>query len=72
MPAYGVEMRGGTANCTVVVSDERIGSPITAKPYGCIAMNGPSLVKYESWVRPGAWPWQTPTFIKEADSSGRY
>jgi 2-oxoglutarate ferredoxin oxidoreductase subunit gamma len=67
MPAYGVEMRGGTANCTVVVSDERIGSPITAKPYGCIAMNGPSLVKYESWVRPGGVAVANATFIKEAD-----
>jgi len=53
MPSYGVEMRGGTANTTVVVSDRRIGSPITGRPHNVIAMNGPSLEKFGSWVRPG-------------------
>jgi 2-oxoglutarate ferredoxin oxidoreductase subunit gamma len=53
MPTYGVEMRGGTANCTVVVSDEEIGSPIIHKPTAVIAMNRPSLDKYESLVKPG-------------------
>jgi 2-oxoglutarate ferredoxin oxidoreductase subunit gamma len=45
-PAYGVEMRGGTANCTVVVSDEEIGSPVVGRPKACVIMNGPSLEKY--------------------------
>ncbi len=45
-PAYGVEMRGGTANCTVVVSDEEIGSPVVGHPHGLVIMNGPSLGKY--------------------------
>jgi 2-oxoglutarate ferredoxin oxidoreductase subunit gamma len=45
-PAYGVEMRGGTANCTVVVSDEEIGSPVVGRPKACVVMNGPSLEKY--------------------------
>ena len=53
MPAYGVEMRGGTANCTVVVSDEPIGSPIVGKPDAVIVMNLPSLKKFESWIKPG-------------------
>jgi len=53
MPAYGVEMRGGTANCTVVVSDEPIGSPIVGKPDAAIVMNLPSLKKFESWIKPG-------------------
>jgi len=53
MPAYGVEMRGGTANCTVVISDEPIGSPIVGKPEAVIIMNLPSLKKFESWVKPG-------------------
>ena len=53
MPAYGVEMRGGTANCTVVVSDDPIGSPITGKPDSVIVMNLPSLKKFESWLKPG-------------------
>lgn len=45
-PAYGVEMRGGTANCTVVVSDEEIGSPVVGRPKGLLIMNGPSLEKF--------------------------
>ena len=42
IPVYGAEMRGGTANCTVVLSDEPIGAPIVARPLSLIAMNGPS------------------------------
>ena len=50
-PAYGVEMRGGTANCTVVVSDEEIGSPVVGFPDACVIMNGPSLDKYMPLVK---------------------
>lgn len=53
-PAYGVEMRGGTANCTVVVSDEEIGSPVVGHPGSLIVMNGPSLDKYQPLARAGA------------------
>lgn len=53
-PAYGVEMRGGTANCTVVISDEEIGSPVVGRPRACIVMNGPSLCRYLPALRPGA------------------
>jgi 2-oxoglutarate ferredoxin oxidoreductase subunit gamma len=53
IPSYGPEMRGGTANCTVVVSDEEIGSPLVRYPAAVIAMNLPSLDKYEKVVRPG-------------------
>ena len=52
-PAYGVEMRGGTANCTVVVSDEEIGSPVVGRPMACVIMNGPSLEKYLPLIREG-------------------
>ena len=52
-PAYGVEMRGGTANCTVVVSDEEIGSPVVGHPEACVIMNGPSLEKYLPLLKPG-------------------
>jgi len=52
MPAYGPEMRGGTCNCTVVLSDAPIGSPITKSPHGLIALNLPSLDKFEDTVRP--------------------
>ena len=52
MPAYGPEMRGGTCNCTVVLSDRPIGSPISKSPHGLIALNLPSLDKFEDAVRP--------------------
>ncbi len=53
IPAYGPEMRGGTANCTTIVSDEEIGSPYVHYPAAVIAMNRPSLDKYEDQVAPG-------------------
>ncbi|MEI7987526.1 MAG: 2-oxoacid:acceptor oxidoreductase family protein [Chloroflexota bacterium] len=49
-PSYGPEMRGGTANCTVIIADDEIGSPIERHPYGVIALNLPSWDKYESQV----------------------
>jgi 2-oxoglutarate ferredoxin oxidoreductase subunit gamma len=53
IPSYGPEMRGGTANCTVVVSDEEIGSPSVRNPAAVIVMNRPSLDKYEELVKTG-------------------
>ncbi|MHC1786013.1 MAG: 2-oxoacid:acceptor oxidoreductase family protein [Christensenellales bacterium] len=53
VPSYGPEMRGGTANCSVVISDEPIGSPIVTHPSELIAMNGPSLDKFLPLVTPG-------------------
>ncbi len=53
LPSYGPEMRGGTASCSVIVSDEPVGSPIVSKPDILIAMNLPSLDKYESSVAEG-------------------
>jgi 2-oxoglutarate ferredoxin oxidoreductase subunit gamma len=53
LPAYGAEMRGGTANCTVAISDEEIFSPVASSPDYAVIMNNPSLIKYESMVRPG-------------------
>lgn len=53
MPAYGPEQRGGTANVTVIVSDERISSPILSKFDVAIVLNQPSLDKFESKVKPG-------------------
>jgi len=52
LPIYGVEMRGGTANCTVVISSNTIGSPIVGKPRSLIIMNLPSLEKYEPLILP--------------------
>jgi Pyruvate/2-oxoacid:ferredoxin oxidoreductase gamma subunit len=53
LPAYGPEMRGGTANCTVVISDQPIASPVVADPTILIALNRPSLERFETAVRPG-------------------
>ena len=53
IPSYGPEMRGGTANCTVVISDEEIGSPFVKNPTAVIAMNLPSLEKFEDMVEEG-------------------
>ena len=50
MPSYGPEMRGGTANCTVIVSDDPIGSPVVDNPNELIVMNIPSLIKFENKV----------------------
>lgn len=52
-PSYGVEMRGGTARCTVILSDEEIGSPIVDTPGCVIAMNQPSLLRYQDSVVDG-------------------
>ncbi len=53
IPSYGPEMRGGTANCTVIISDQSIGSPLVNKPDIVIALNLPSLDKYEDFIIPG-------------------
>ena len=53
MPSYGPEMRGGTASCSVIISDSPVGSPIVSKPDVLIAMNLPSLDRYESAVAEG-------------------
>lgn len=53
MPAYGPEQRGGTANVTVIISDERISSPILSTYDTAIILNQPSMAKFESKVKPG-------------------
>lgn len=52
-PSYGPEMRGGTANCSVIVSDEPVGSPVISEPGILVAMNRPSLEKFETALKPG-------------------
>ncbi len=52
-PSYGPEMRGGTANCSVVISDKRIGSPVFSHPTDLIALSLPSLIKFADKVLPG-------------------
>lgn len=52
LPSYGPEMRGGTANCSVILTDEVVGSPIVSKPDSLVVMNRPSLDKFEASVMP--------------------
>lgn len=53
LPSYGPEQRGGTANCAVVVSDEKVGSPLVSHPTAAIVLNNPSYEKFEPNVRKG-------------------
>ena len=53
VPSYGPEMRGGTSNCSVIISDARIGTPLIEHPTELIAMNRPSLDKFEDMVQSG-------------------
>jgi 2-oxoglutarate ferredoxin oxidoreductase subunit gamma len=53
LPTYGVEVRGGTANCTVVVSDEEIASPVASEPEFLVAMNQPSFARFQSILQAG-------------------
>ena len=64
LPSYGPEMRGGTANCSVVLSDEPVGSPIVDQPDVLIVMNLPSLDKYEDAVKPGGTIFVDSTLIE--------
>lgn len=53
LPSYGPEMRGGTASCSVILSDRPVGSPIISSPDVLVAMNLPSLARFEECVKPG-------------------
>ena len=53
LPSYGAEVRGGTANCTVAISDEEIASPVASSPEFIIAMNQPSLVRFQNQIQSG-------------------
>lgn len=65
LPAYGAEMRGGTANCTVVISDQEIASPIASFPECVVAMNYPSMVKYQNSVKAGGYMFLNKDLIDE-------
>ena len=68
LPSYGPEMRGGTANCSVILSDTAVGSPIVSAPDVLIAMNLPSFQKYQPAVQPGGVILMDSTLIGEAPS----
>ncbi|MCI7334760.1 MAG: 2-oxoacid:acceptor oxidoreductase family protein [Oscillospiraceae bacterium] len=65
LPSYGPEMRGGTANCSVIISDDPVGSPIVNEPNCLVAMNLPSLRRYENSVVPGGMILVDSTLIDE-------
>ena len=64
-PSYGPEMRGGTANCSVVLSTERVGSPVFARPSELIALNLPSLLKFQDDVQAGGIIFVNSSVIEE-------
>ncbi|HSL93915.1 MAG TPA: 2-oxoacid:acceptor oxidoreductase family protein [Bacillota bacterium] len=66
MPSYGPEMRGGTANCTVILSDQEVGSPVVTNPDVVIAMNLPSMDKFEKLLVPGGTLIYNSTLINRA------
>ena len=53
LPSYGAEVRGGTANCTVAISDEEIASPVASSPEFLVAMNQPSLIRFQNHIQSG-------------------
>ena len=53
LPSYGAEVRGGTANCTVVISTEEIASPVASEPEFAVLMNNPSLFRFQNQVQSG-------------------
>ncbi|HEY3366444.1 MAG TPA: 2-oxoacid:acceptor oxidoreductase family protein [Symbiobacteriaceae bacterium] len=67
IPSYGPEMRGGTANCSVIVSDTEIGEPVASRPDMLVAMNEPSLRKFLPAVRPGGIIFVNSSLIHEVD-----
>lgn len=69
-PSYGAEMRGGTANCSVVISSEPVASPIVAYPDIVIIMNEPSLARFEPMLKPGGILLYNKTLIKSHPKRG--
>lgn len=67
-PSYGAEMRGGTANCTVTLSDKKIASPVASNPDIVVAMNFPSLQKFESTVMKGGTVFLNASLFEEKPS----
>ena len=65
IPSYGPEMRGGTPHCTVILSDDPIGSPIIRNPTAVIVMNPPSMEEYEPLVKPGGVLVANSTLVRE-------
>lgn len=65
LPAYGAEVRGGTANCTVSISDEEIASPVASSPDIAVVLNTPSLLRFQNSVKAGGEFFLNSSLIKE-------
>jgi 2-oxoglutarate ferredoxin oxidoreductase subunit gamma len=70
LPAYGAEIRGGTANCTVSISDEDIASPVASSPTFIVAMNQPSMVRFQNKIQTGGIFFLNSSLIKVPTDRG--
>ncbi len=70
LPAYGAEVRGGTANCTVSISDEEIASPVASSPTFIVAMNHPSMIKFQNKIQSGGIFFLNSSLIKDPVNRG--
>jgi 2-oxoglutarate ferredoxin oxidoreductase subunit gamma len=70
LPAYGAEVRGGTANCTVAVSDEEIASPVASSPEFVVVMNKPSMQRFQNIVQSGGGLFMNSSMIDERPVRG--
>jgi len=70
LPAYGAEVRGGTANCTISISDEEIASPVAASPTYVVAMNQPSMVRFQNKIQAGGVLFLNSSLTQETVSRG--
>ncbi len=70
LPSYGVEVRGGTANCTVAISDEEIASPVASSPEFIVVMNQPSLLKFQNQLESGGLLFVNSSLIEAEISRG--
>jgi len=68
LPSYGVEVRGGTANCTVAISDEEIASPIASEPDSLVIMNNPSMTTFQNRIATGGTLYLNSSIIKNRPS----
>jgi 2-oxoglutarate ferredoxin oxidoreductase subunit gamma len=70
LPSYGAEVRGGTANCTVVISDDEIASPVASSPEFVIAMNQPSVMRFQNQIQSGGLFFVNSSLVESAIARG--
>jgi 2-oxoglutarate ferredoxin oxidoreductase subunit gamma len=70
LPSYGAEVRGGTANCTVTISDEEIASPIASEPEFVVALNQPSFFRFQNLLQPGGFMFYNSTLVEPSSVRG--